>query len=269
MLSSLSSLSPQRRRLALGVLALAAVALVAAAGAVVARPDGRPTRAAQDRAGPVLLVPGYGGDTASLTVLARRLQAAGRTAVVVALPGDGTGDLREAARALGRVADAQLRAGEPSVDVVGYSAGGVTARVWAAEQGGAARARRIVTLGSPQHGTQLAALGGSLGGCPTACRQLAPDSELLAGLNAGDETPDGPRWTSVWTRDDELVQPPDSARLDGATNVVLQDVCPGLRVAHGELPGNALVEAVVLAALGGDPPASFAPGSCTTPSSPR
>ena len=44
--------------------------------------------------------PGYGGSQAALTRLAARLTAAGRTAKVVALPGDGTGDLLGQADAL-------------------------------------------------------------------------------------------------------------------------------------------------------------------------
>ena len=50
-------------------------------------------------------------------------------------------------------------------------------------------ARRIVTLGAPHHGTDLAALAGSLlpGQCPTACAELAPNSDLLTRLNARDD----------------------------------------------------------------------------------
>lgn len=217
---------------------------------VVASREGPPAPVAQDRFGPVLLVPGYGGSTSALQVLAGRLRAAGRSATLVRLPGDGTGDLRAAADALGDTAASAIAAGAPSVDVVGYSAGGVTARWWVAEGGGDALARRVVTLGSPHHGTQLAGLGAGIG-CPPACRQLAPGSDLLRILNDGDETPAGPRWTSVWTDQDEVVTPPDSARLDGATTVVVQRVCPGTSVTHGDLPRSPLVAAVVLEALDG------------------
>ena len=115
-----------------------------------------------------------------------------------------------------------------------------------------------MTLGSPQHGTDLATLAGSAlpGACPAACQQLATDSSLLAGLNAGDETPAGPTWVSIWTRDDDVVVPPDSAVLRGATNVTVQDVCPANRVRHSGLPTDADVTAMVRAELVAGPPPS-------------
>jgi triacylglycerol esterase/lipase EstA (alpha/beta hydrolase family) len=184
--------------------------------------------------------------------------------LVVQLPGDGTGDLREAAKALGTVADAALSGGAPSVDVVGYSAGGITARYWVKELGGAAHARRVVTLGSPHHGTQLAAIGPLLGAtCPIGCRQLAPGSELLADLNAGDETPAGPTWLSMWSATDQVVTPPETARLDGATNVVLQGICPGETADHGQLATMPLVAGIVLEALGTSPLDAPRPADCT------
>jgi hypothetical protein len=124
--------------------------------------------------------------------------------------------------------------------------------------------RRVVTLGSPHHGTKLAALGVALapGSCPVACQQLAPGSDLLDELNDGDETPAGPQWLSVWTEQDETVTPPDSARLDGAVNVALQDVCPGLQVTHGQLPTGPVVRALVLQALSTADVAR--PASCPT-----
>lgn len=68
--------------------------------------------------------------------------------------GDGTGDLRGQAEHLGEVASrVQQDSGAASVDVVGYSAGGVVARLWVRDGGGADMARRVLTLGSPQHGT--------------------------------------------------------------------------------------------------------------------
>jgi hypothetical protein len=247
--------TPRRRALAirLCVLALAAGAL---GGLLERGKEVGPTRVApQDQPGPVLLVPGYGGFTAGLEQLAAVLRSAGREATVIRLPGDGTGDLRNAAAELDAAADAAIEAGAPSVDVVGYSAGGITARYWVKELGGAEVARRIVTLGSPHHGTDLAALGLTFapGACPMGCRQLAPASDLLDDLNDGDETPDGPQWMSLWTSQDDTVRPPESSRLDGAVEVVLQDVCPGIAVQHPQLPTTRLVQGLVLRALSAEP----------------
>ena len=202
------------------------------------------------RPGPVLLVSGYGAATSALSALGDRLRRAGREVVLVPPVGDNTGDLAAQARALDTVARARLAAGAPSVDVVGYSAGGVVTRIWAARLGGAAVARRIVTLGSPHHGTDVAGLAaGALGvGCPTACRQLAPGADLLRGLP---DAPTGPHWVSIWSGTDELVSPPASARLTGAVDVELQVVCPGSAVSHGALPTDPLPAGVVVRALTG------------------
>jgi hypothetical protein len=146
---------------------------------------------------------------------------------------------------------------------VGYSAGGVIARLWAAD-GGAGQARRIVMLGTPNHGTTLADLAGDLlpGECPQGCRQLSTDSPLLAQLNAGDETPPGPAYVSIWTTSDETVTPPDSARLAGAVELPVQDVCPDSRVGHGQLPSDALVQGIVLAELAAGPPVQLSTADC-------
>jgi triacylglycerol lipase len=263
----LAGLSPARRRLVLTVLALVVVAvLVTGAALLLGRPSGAAGRepVSQETPGPVLLVPGYGGSTGGLRSLADRLAAEGRDATVVDVPGDGTGDLTAAADTLAEAADAALaRTGAESVDVVGYSAGGVVARLWAAD-GGAAVARRVVTLGSPHHGTSLADLAGQLAQeqCPEACRQLATGSPLLAGLNADDETPEGPAWISIWTTHDQTVTPPESARLEGALELPVQSVCADARVTHGELPRDPLVQAMVLEQLGAAPPAALGPEDC-------
>lgn len=202
--------------------------------------------------GTVLLVPGYGGNTRSLEQLADRIRATGRTATVVAPPGDGTGDLRAQAKNLGDAAQRAIDDGAPSVDVVGYSAGGVVTWLFLREYDGIPRTRRVVTLGSPLHGARLAAAGAALapGACPAACRQLAPGSDLLDDL---DEDPAPVPWLSVWTENDETVQPPDSARLDGATNVSMQQICPGATISHSALPVDPQVTALVLKAIGTDP----------------
>jgi triacylglycerol lipase len=261
----LDGLAPARRRFVLALALLAVVALVAGGIAWWATRDPAVRPVSQATPGPVLLVPGYGGSTDALEVLAQALRDEGREAVVVRLAGDGFGDLDEQADVLDRAVDRELqRTGASSVDVVGYSAGGITVRLWVRDHGGAGLARRVVTIGSPHHGTDLAGLAGDLAPdtCPVACQQLQPDSDLLRRLNAGDETPAGPLWVSIWTTDDKTVVPPSSAELDGALDFTIQSVCPSAVVAHGDLPRTPAVIAAVLSELGVDTPAVPSPKIC-------
>jgi hypothetical protein len=71
-----------------------------------------------------------------------------------------------------------------------------------------------------------------------------------------------PPWLSLWTTDDQVVQPPDSARLSGAVNVPLQSVCPGVTIAHGQLPAAPLVVGIVLRALRTPLVAAPSPSDC-------
>jgi triacylglycerol lipase len=246
------SLSGRRRTLLAGVALLAAAAVTAAifAGLRADRPQ-RSGRPAQDQLGPVLLIPGYGGATTSLSALADRIRTSGRNAIVLTLPGNGTGSLIVDAAVLNAAVSRALDSGAPSVDIIGYSAGGVAALIWARQDDGAAKARHVITLGAPFHGTRLAAGANGIvpGACPAACQQLVPGSSLLASLDPGD--PAGlPPWLSLWTADDRTVTPPDSARLAGAISLAVQSLCPAARMSHSQLPVSPVVTAIVLRALG-------------------
>jgi len=246
---SWGGLSP-RRRVLVAILVLVAVA-VAVTGTIRAL-AGPPAVAvpAQDHPGDVLLVPGYGGSRTGLDVLAARIRSAGRTATVVPLAGDGTGDLQVQANVLNGYVNQALAGGSGPVTVIGYSAGGVVAWLWDVDYDGVAKARQIITLGSPLHGADLAALGQALvpGACPEACQELVPGSAMLSRLQLT-AAATRPPWLSLWTVDDQVVQPPDSARLPGALNVALQSICPDLSIAHGQLPTAPLVVGIVLRAL--------------------
>lgn len=255
---------PRRRRI-LGF-AVTAIVLAGAAGIAVATSRGGPSgqergagpthQAAppQSRPGPVLLVPGYGGSTGSLDTLASRIRATGRTATVITLPGGGTGSLVADAAMLNAAVNDALAHGAPSVDVIGYSAGGVVALIWARRDDGIARARRIITLGAPFHGTSLATAAQAFvpDACPLACQQLIPGSSLLGSLDIA-RAAGLPRWLSLWTTDDQVVTPPASARLPGAIDVPVQSVCPSVSISHSQLPTSPDVTAMVLQALGTSP----------------
>lgn len=256
----LASLSPARRRVALGAAALAALAVL---GVVVALVLGSRSAepVAQDDLGPVLLVAGYGGSTDALLPLRDALVEDGRRVVVVPPVGDNTGSLDDQAEALGELAE-ESSDGAGSVDVVGYSNGGVVARLWVREHGGDALARRVMTIGSPHHGSDLAGLAASAGRCTDACAEVAPGSAFLQRLNAGDETPDGPRWVSVWSTNDQVATPPDTASLDGALDLSVQSLCPASTTSHGELPADPVVLALLDSALGRSAPTVPAEVDC-------
>jgi len=252
---------------ALLILAVAGTAAVAAVnsgdhGSAAGQNPAARDRHQQDRPGPVLLVPGYGGSTGALSVLAGRIRASGRQATVVNLPGTGTGSLIQDASVLNAAVTRALLGGAQSVDVIGYSAGGVTALLWARDDGGTRKARRVITLGSPFHGASIAAAAEGFlpGACPAACQQLIPGSSLLAGLSAG--APGGLRWLSLWTTNVQTVTPPDSARLAGAINVPIQSICPGQRISHSQLPTNPVVTKMVLRAIGAGPIVPPASADC-------
>ena len=124
-----------------------------------------------------------------------------------------------------------------SVDLVGYSAGGVVAGCgwrtrrrrpsYAAWSRSPPRTTAATSPSSPRLGP---------GSCTGACRQLAPGSDLLRALNAGDETPAGPLWIAIWTTDDQTVVPPTSGELAGAVDFAVG--LPGAdRHPRGRAPG--------------------------------
>lgn len=254
----LDDLPPDRRRLlvAVGILTAVATVVVLAVAVLDRGPARKPV--VQDPLPPVLLVPGYGGSTTGLEVMADALEEEGRTVRIVELGIASLGDLHRQADLLDvAVRDLVAETASETVDVVAFSAGGIATRLWVIEHDGAEVARRIVTLGSPHHGTSFAGVDGDLApnSCLAACRQLAPDSALMRTLNEGDETPAGPTWVSIWSDHDEAVIPSTSAELDGALTFSVQSVCPDSTVAHQGLPGNRVVIAMVERQIGRETPA--------------
>ncbi|HEY1919193.1 MAG TPA: hypothetical protein VGH27_26790 [Streptosporangiaceae bacterium] len=259
----LAGLSP-RRKLYVSGMAIFAAVLVCLTGLAAGGVFAAPRHLSASRPGIVLLVPGYGGGTSALTVLAAKIRRTGRRAEVVSLPGNATGDLGVQAAALNTQVNTALRGGV-EVDVIGYSAGGVVTRLWDVTYGGAGKARFIITLGSPLNGTQIAAAGNAAdpSACPVACQELVPGSTLLNQLRRTHFS-GRPAWLSLWTDDDQVVRPPTSARLPGAVNLSLQSVCPDLIITHGQLPSAPLVMGIVLSVLHAERVTSFTSSQCAS-----
>jgi triacylglycerol lipase len=146
------------------------------------------------------------------------------------------------------------------VDVVGFSQGPLEPR-WAVKWWPDARDRvdDLVAMAGVAHGfTETEVI------CARSCIapfwQMKPDSQFLAALNTGDESPGDIDYTSVYSRTDQFVwlagaggNPwDDSASIDGAVNVAVQDLCPGRSVDHIQVVYDAAVHAVVFDALAHD-----------------
>jgi triacylglycerol lipase len=226
------------------------IVIALTATAVVWHRANRDVAIAQDRLGPVLLVPGRVADSEELVDLQHRLFLAGRRALIVSVGTGDSGDLKAQAQQIGRTADQLLDQGAPSVDVVGYSAGGVVTRLWLAD-GGADIARRVVTLGSPNAGAGQNQLNHLVTKrlCDVTCPQLTPGSPLLTTLP---QIRVAAPWLNVWTTSDKVVSTP-SARLPGALNVSLQSICADDRSGHSGLSSDPLTIGLVLRALSPEP----------------
>lgn len=96
--------------------------------------------------------------------------------------------------------------------VVAHSMGGLALRHWWRQPGNAARVHHAITLGTPHHGTRLAALAVSPNG-----RQMQIESTWLRAL--ADSTPTiAPQLTCFYSHCDNIVFPASTATVPGADN---------------------------------------------------
>jgi pimeloyl-ACP methyl ester carboxylesterase len=119
--------------------------------------------------------------------------------------------------------------GAARVALIAHSMGGLVARAYL-RRAGAARIARLVTIGTPHHGSMLAWT------FPGRClAQMRPGSPWLAGINAAEnESPPAPV-VSVWSRHDSMVAPQVSADLARARNVVLSGIGHNALLSNGSV----------------------------------
>jgi len=164
---------------------------------------------------PLLLIHGYQCNRGFWIWLRPRLEAAGWTVATHSME-PVFSDIDAYAEGIGRRIDEVLAAtGAPQVILVGHSMGGLASRAYLRRHG-TGKVARLVTLGSPHHGTLLARLG--LG--PNA-RQMRIGSPWLSALSA----PLPPASVSIYSCHDNYVFPQqDCSTLEGATNVAIGGV---------------------------------------------
>lgn len=167
---------------------------------------------------PVVLVPGFMMNRSCLWFLARRIGRTGRPVYTLNLRT--THDVRKLGSDLAYFVEDVLReTGARSVDLVGYSMGGLVCRYYVERLEGAARTRHVVTLATPHRGTRLSVL--ALG---TSARQMRPGSSLLADLQAAGLSA-SVRYTAVYSMFDAFVLPPVHAALPEPASTVQIEGC--------------------------------------------
>lgn len=147
-----------------------------------------PVRPAALAGRPVLLLHGFGSTSRVLLPLERELRRSLRRPVLriglgVRVPLH-LSDIRASARRVHAEIERLARApGFEGVDVVGHSMGGLVATYLLKRLDRGRHVRRVVTLGTPHHGTPLALLGVLLLGMVSrAVWQMLPGSPLLREL---------------------------------------------------------------------------------------
>jgi pimeloyl-ACP methyl ester carboxylesterase len=162
---------------------------------------------------PVVLVHGCFHNRSAFSALERSLRAAGfgrvyamnYTATLESIP--------SLARRLDSFVERVARAcGSERVDIVAHSLGGLIARWYVQERGGARRVGRCVTVGTPHAGTHAAYLGVGL-----TARDMRPRSAVLRRLRTGLESCTTPV-VSIYSDEDVLVTAA-SARLPARAGV--------------------------------------------------
>jgi pimeloyl-ACP methyl ester carboxylesterase len=163
---------------------------------------------------PIVLVHGYFHNRSGFFLMARALRREGFRYVY----GMNYNPLGESvsslsARLAQHVEDVLAVSGAPRVHLVGHSLGGVIARWYVQEMGGASAVERCVTIGTPHAGTYAAYCG--LG---QTAREMRPGSDVVRRLERG--FVDGPtRYLNLYSDLDVLIVPANSAILPDRTNV--------------------------------------------------
>jgi triacylglycerol esterase/lipase EstA (alpha/beta hydrolase family) len=181
-------------------------------GLLVRDPDPAPVQS------PVLLVHGVLCNAGVWVRLARYLRRNGIDGVYSLSYGPPLASIERFADQLAGKIDAIVaETGAKRVIVVAHSMGGLVTRAYLRRHG-TARIARVVTLGSPHHGSMMAWFfpGVSLA-------QMRPGNAWLAALNATRLDP-SLRLVSLWSWHDSMVAPQTSSELPGAVDVAIVGV---------------------------------------------
>lgn len=186
---------------------------------------------------PILFIHGYVCNGGYFTPLLRALsrRGIGNLHTLNCTPPFGSID-RFAEQVAHRVDAILARSGADQIILVGHSMGGLIARAYVQNLGGASKVAKIITLGTPHHGTAHAWFSNA----PDA-RQMRPGNAWLAALNAKAESV-VPQ-VSIYSLHDDVVAPQDNAHIAWGENITLRGI------GHLELSFAPAIQAALFDAL--------------------
>ncbi|MGJ9418836.1 alpha/beta fold hydrolase [Massilia sp. CMS3.1] len=187
-------------------------------------PRGAPCRHIdpESSAVPVLLVHGYGCNSGYWSYLLPRLERNFISYAGIDLEPVGGAIDDYVPLIEGAVDQLCAATGASQVAIVAHSMGGLVARAWMRVHG-SSRVARIITLGTPHHGTGLASFG--LGANAAQMRRVKGAAcDWLQELGSAEDAAQRLLITSIFSHHDNIVSPQTSSILAGARNIALGGV---------------------------------------------
>lgn len=175
--------------------------------------DLSPTRCRRPGQKPVILVHGYGGDSANFLWMQLRLRFWGFANVYAVSYTPPYINCRKLAAQVARHVDRILAVNKADrVDIVCHSMGGPLTRYALKNLGLEGKVDKVITLGSPHYGSRISGLFAARG----AAAQMRYHSPFVKELAEGGECPGGARYYCLYSQMDNFVIPADTAMLRGA-----------------------------------------------------
>lgn len=178
--------------------------------------DASPVKNRKPGEEPIILVHGYGGDSANLLLMQWRLKRRGWRNVYAVSYTPPIIDARKLAEQVVKHVEEVLRVTQAErAHLVCHSMGGPLTRYAMHHLGLAGKIGKVITLGSPHAGSRIASLFPRIG----AAGQMRYQSDFLKELEALGTPPGDARFYSIYSNFDNFILPASSAVLEGAGNI--------------------------------------------------
>ncbi len=165
---------------------------------------------------PVILIHGFFSDSYALKQVSEHLKNLAKSVYLIDLiPNDGNIPIEDYAEQLSQFINSNFSP-QQSLDLVGFSMGGLVCRYYLQRLGGLKRVENLVTVASPHQGTLTAYVTWC-----DACKQMRPESDFLQDLNSDEYTLNQINCTAIWNPFDFVILPAQSSKLAAGDTLMI------------------------------------------------